>query len=483
MPLIATSITFFIYCFIVIYAYYHVRYRWQNILLLLASYLFYASWDWRYLFLIFITTVVDYYCGLRIHNKKDKSQAKFFLLISVIVNLSILSFFKYSNFFISGLSDLLSILGMHPNIHSLEIVLPIGMSFYIFKSLTYTIDIYRGKTEPTRSIIDYALFVSFFPALIAGPIDRAESFLPQIVKQRQMNKNQILDGLQLIMWGLTLKVFVADNLAMIVDSVFQDNLSPGALYIVATWAFAFQLYADFAGYSAIAIGIARCMGIELMQNFRQPYFATNPADFWQRWHISLSSWLRDYVYIPLGGNRHGKWRTQWNSLITMLLCGLWHGAAWHYILWGLYHGILLSIHRFVKYWKLSIPFKCLYPLAAIFKIFIMFHLICIGWVFFRASDLNQILNIFIQIYNMHWPLPLSTNVIWKTIFFSSIPVIGMTISTLLELKPTLFRSNRFLEHFSIKKLPLPVQTIVYSIFIYIIFFHGIKTQSFIYMKF
>ena len=322
--MVFNSLTFFIFFGIVVGLYYVLSHRWQNRMLLLASYVFYGFWDWRFLSLILISTVTDYLCGIQIYNQPSSSGKRKYLYLCLIINLTLLCFFKYWNFFAESFVEVLSSLGVNANLKIISIILPIGISFYTFKTMSYSIDIYRGEIRPTYNFFDYALFVAFFPALIAGPIDRAKNLLFQIQNSRYVNKDKIFGGLQLIFWGLFKKVFVADNLGIIVDQIYNNPASTGAEYIVATWAFAFQIYGDFSGYTDMARGASMCLGIELTHNFKQPYLSINPSDFWRRWHISLSSWLRDYVYIPLGGNKKGKLKTYMNLFLTMLACGLWH---------------------------------------------------------------------------------------------------------------------------------------------------------------
>src|SRR3989338_2546534 len=311
--MVFNSLQFAIF-FVVVYSLYLVLdHRAQNQMLLVASYIFYGAWDWRFLGLLFVTTLIDYLVALKIHATQDTGKRKFLLLISLISNLAILGFFKYFNFFTSSLHELLSVFGMPLSIRTLHIVLPVGISFYVFQSLSYTIDVYRRKLEPTKIFFDFALFVTYFPQLVAGPIERATHLLPQILKPRRFSLGQFYEGSYLIFWGLFQKVFVADNLAAIVNPVFAASPPyDGAKVLLALYAFAFQIYCDFAGYSNIARGLGRCMGFDIMVNFTLPYFAKNPREFWQRWHISLSQWLRDYLYVPLGGNRKGKFRTYLN---------------------------------------------------------------------------------------------------------------------------------------------------------------------------
>ena len=391
--MIFNSLHFAIFFMIVYFLYLALNHKWQNRMLLVASYVFYGTWDWRFLSLIVISTLTDYVCGVKICETENQKIKKQFLLISVFANLSILGFFKYFNFFSDNLQFLAERIGFQIQPHFFNIILPVGISFYTFQTMSYTIDIYKGTLKPTKKFLDFALFVSFFPQLVAGPIERAKHLLPQILSHRNINLNKLSDGCYLIFWGLFLKVFVADNLAKLVDPVFEA-VPPynGPNTLLAMYAFAFQIFGDFAGYSCIARGLGKCMGFEIMVNFNLPYFATNPGDFWRRWHISLSAWLRDYLYIPLGGNRKGTLITYRNLVITMLLGGLWHGAAWTFIVWGAYHGLLLIGHRILNPLFGKIPaLKNIFLRSAwaCLKVLFFFQLVCVGWLIFRAQSMSQ----------------------------------------------------------------------------------------------
>jgi alginate O-acetyltransferase complex protein AlgI len=351
----------------------------KNIVLLITSYAFYSAWDWRFCGLILVSTLVDFLVGKKIHASASQANRKRWLFLSLSVNLGILGFFKYFNFFVGSFVSVLHDIGLNADATYFNIILPIGISFYTFQTMSYTIDIYRNKLKPTSSLIDFAVFVAFFPQLIAGPIERAANILPQLKADHVVSKRHLWIGLQLILWGLFKKVYVADNVAIIVDRLFDDsaNLPIGLVYL-ASFGFAVQIYADFSAYSDIARGCAKVFGIDLMRNFRNPYIASNPQDFWGRWHISLSTWLRDYLYIPLGGNRRTEFFTYRNLILTMVLGGLWHGAAWNYVLWGIYHGSILVLYRYVKNtFSFQIP--------RLFSILIMFHFTLFGWLLFRST--------------------------------------------------------------------------------------------------
>jgi len=386
----------FVLFFILIYAAYlllNKRYRIQNLLLLAASYLFYGYWDWRFLSLLATSTIIDYFVGRRIYGTDNPRKRKVLLGISIAANLSILGFFKYFDFFAENIITIMNAAGMKADAVTLKIILPVGISFYTFQTMSYTLDIYRRKLSPTSNLVSFALFVSFFPQLVAGPIERAVNFLPQITSRRNLSPSQINAGIYLILWGFFKKVVIADNVATISNQIFNGYTSyEGLDIIMGVLAFAVQIYCDFSGYSDIARGISKMMGFELMVNFRLPYFALNPSDFWSRWHISLSSWLRDFLYIPLGGNRKGSLKTCRNLAATMLLGGLWHGARWNFVVWGAFHGVILILFRVMRADKNHIkPWKQKYGWIRIWPRWLfMFVLTMIGWVIFRAENLHQI---------------------------------------------------------------------------------------------
>jgi alginate O-acetyltransferase complex protein AlgI len=383
----------FVWFFIVVYGVYRaLPHRAQNWLLLVASYYFYASWDWRFLGLLVASTLVDYSCARAIGTTAAPARRRLLLFLSLGFNLTLLGFFKYFNFFADNLHGIFGALGWQLDFVTLEVLLPVGISFYTFVTMSYVIDVYRGDTPPTRDLLDFAVFVAFFPHLVAGPILRASTLLAQIDAPRRISRAQLRDGAWLIAWGYFQKVFVADNLAALANGVFDPSATPSGINVLlGVYAFAFQIYGDFAGYSNIARGTSKLMGIELIENFRFPYLVRSPQAFWRHWHISLSTWLRDYLYIPLGGSRGSEWQTRRNLFLTMVLGGLWHGAAWTFVMWGVYHGLLLIayrgadrrpwFHRFVHGPS---------PLARVASWALMFHLTCYGWLIFRARSAGQI---------------------------------------------------------------------------------------------
>ena len=378
-------IVFFLFVFAVQLKLSH---RPRNLFLLAASYFFYGYWDWRFLSLILISTVIDFQCSHRLHAATEKSNRKKYLWISVAANLTILGFFKYFNFFADSAQQLAGAAGLELSPLTYKILLPMGISFYTFQTMSYTIDVYRKQMQPLKSFWDFALYVAFFPQLVAGPIERGAKLAPQIEDGPRTTWAGVQSGTWLITKGLFKKAVIADNLAVVASSVFANPDPSGFQVMIGVYAFAFQIYGDFSGYTDIARGIGRLLVYDLSLNFRLPYFATNPSEFWQRWHISLSSWLRDYLYIPLGGNRGGKWMTQRNLMLTMLLGGLWHGAAWTFVIWGAYQGLILVLHRSAsKRFQLSDQWKqrthCL-------RVIVMFNLACLGWLVFRAESVSQI---------------------------------------------------------------------------------------------
>ncbi len=474
------SFDFAVFFCIVLALYWVLSHRWQNLMLLAASYFFYGYWDWRFLSLIFFSTVVDYIAGLRMQRAieeggpQEARRKRFWLVVSMVKSLGLLGFFKYYNFFTGPLSDALAPFGIDASLLHLDIVLPVGISFYTFQTMSYTIDIYRGVMKPTRRFFDFALFVSFFPQLVAGPIERASALLPQILGKRRFRRAQFCDGLHLMFWGLFEKVFVADNLARFVNQVF-DSPDPSAFAVLCgVWAFAFQIYCDFAGYSHIARGCAKCMGFELRLNFNMPYIAANPREFWARWHISLSTWLRDYLYISLGGNRKGKVKTYRNLALTMFLGGLWHGAAWNFVLWGVYHGALLIIHRLFEPVLKCINLGRSRVLAAVWRvarIIIMFHLVCLGWVFFRARSMDQIYLMLGNVLKLRGAVDLS---LLQPLALYALPlVLAETMQRLFGRDGALGTWGSFVW----------LKCIGYALLAYLLVYYGASASSFIYFQF
>lgn len=387
----------FIIFFVVVLIVSRVMGSWtlRKAFLLLASYLFYASWNPPFIVLLWISTLVDWFAAKGLYRSRGAKMRVFYLLVSLVVNLGMLSYFKYCGFFVENLNAFTELFNIKFHVSAPSIILPVGISFYTFQTLSYTLDVYRGKLRPWHSFLDYALYVTFFPQLVAGPIVRASEFLPQCEKPLKGNSRQIGWGLCLLVTGLFFKVFLADAMcAPLVEKVYDSALPAGFLAGWAgTLAFSVQIFSDFFGYSTCAVGVALCLGFELPDNFRYPYAAIGFSDFWRRWHISLSSWLRDYLYIPLGGNRKGVFRTYINLSVTMLLGGLWHGASWMFVIWGALHGFYLIIERILS----GLPFALWplwrKPLSRLFLSLFTFFLVCITWVFFRAGDIGRAFSI------------------------------------------------------------------------------------------
>jgi alginate O-acetyltransferase complex protein AlgI len=385
------SLQYIIFLPIVIIFYYSIPPRFRWILLLSASYYFYMCWKVEYIFLIIISTLVDYYCGIQMGKREKKSKRRPFLLLSLFANLGLLFLFKYFNFFNNSIHYIFYKFNILYNIPAFEALLPVGISFYTFQTLSYSIDIYRGKQKPEKHLGIFALYVSFFPQLVAGPIERSVNLLPQFYKINKFNAERISDGLKLILWGFFKKVVIADRVAVVVNQIYNNPHNyEGIHYIVATIFFSFQIYCDFSGYSDIAIGSAKILGYDLMLNFRRPYFSKSIREFWKRWHISLSTWFKDYLYISLGGNRVKVSRWYSNLFITFLISGLWHGAKWTFVIWGALHGLYLIISIITSSFReviSKILFLNKFPALNTFKkIFITYLLTNIGWIFFRANS-------------------------------------------------------------------------------------------------
>ena len=364
----------------------------RNALILVASYVFYGWWDWRFLFLIIISSIVDFYVGKTLYKTENKKKRKHLLLISLVVNLGFLVYFKYANFFIESFVDAFKLFGSNIEVSTLNIILPVGISFYTFQTLSYTIDIYRKQLKPTGNLLAFFSFVAFFPQLVAGPIERASHLLPQFYKTYKFNYNQVKSGLLLMAFGLFKKMVIADRAAVLVNQVYNNPGDyHGYVTIIATVLFAFQIYCDFSGYSDIAIGAARTMGFDLMKNFDSPYFSKSITEFWRRWHISLSTWFRDYVYIPLGGSRNGKYKTYFNLFIVFLVSGLWHGAAMTFVIWGAIHGIFIVVEKALTKIRKKIFTSKKHVLNYVLALPFTFIIVCFAWVFFRANSFKDAL--------------------------------------------------------------------------------------------
>jgi len=472
------SFAFLLFFPTVLAGYYMLRdYRQQNIWLLAASLFFYGSWDWRFLFLLLFTIVVDFMVARQIQRLRDASGSpgaqRLLLTASIVANLGVLAFFKYYNFFENNLNGVANWLHLPPTLPALHVALAIGISFFTFQSMSYTIDVYRGHLRAAERLTDFALFVSFFPHLVAGPIMRAVDLLPQIVHPRRTTREQVEGGIHLIVWGFWKKMFVADNLAPIVNDFFSRGNLSGFEVLVAAYAFAFQIYGDFSGYTDIARGVAKLFGFELTLNFNLPYLSASPQEFWTRWHISLSTWLREYLYFSLGGNRRGGFLTYRNLLLTMVIGGLWHGAAWNFVLWGLYQGVLLVGHRLLVpfFARLTVLAGTWRPVLRVFAIVVMFQFTCYGWLLFRATSLAQIASMTHALFFERWQIEPAQA--WPLLVFA-VPLAVLELAAGARLG--------FLQAWR-RRLPLELRVAGYSVLAYLSIFLAAKPQSFIYFKF
>ena len=492
------------------------RVRTRNLVLLAAGYYFYGRWDARFLLLLVFSTLVDYACGILLADRPRPTRGfaeptggidetpvppdatlppagrsrrdTWVLVASIAVNFLFLGFFKYFNFFTDSAVAMLSSMGIKASAPVLKIVLPVGISFYTFQSMSYVIDVYRRVIPVQRNLLHYATYVAFFPPLVAGPIERASHLMPQITRPNVITPEGFYSGFYLICWGLFKKVVISDNIVRISDAVFGTMpLVPhgGGTALIGVYAFAIQIYCDFSGYTDVARGAARCMGFELIRNFNLPYFAVNPSDFWRRWHISLSTWLRDYLYIPLGGNRKGPIRTYFNLMATMVLGGLWHGAAWTYILWGFYHGLLLCLHRALK----PLLDRFINPASAagelawrIVRIVVMFHLTCAGWLLFRATSVKQIVQ-FVKAIIGDWNKALGLSLrIDPAIVTPVLMHIFLASAALLLLVQLLQYWKK--DSYIVFRLPTPARAVVYASFLLAFLVFGeFGGKPFIYFQF
>ena len=455
----------------------------QNSLLLVASYVFYGWWDWRFLFLIFFSTVVDFLVGKRMKDENNETRRKFLLGVSLAINLGLLGFFKYYNFFIDNFIKAFSFFGseIHPN--TLNVILPVGISFYTFQTLSYSIDIYRRKLEPASDFISFSTFVSFFPQLVAGPIERATHLLPQFYKKREFNYHLAVDGMRQILWGLFKKIVIADGCAQYANLIFNNSSDySGSTLLLGAIFFTFQIYGDFSGYSDIAIGTSRLFGFDLMRNFNYPYFSRDIAEFWRRWHISLSTWFRDYLYIPLGGSKGGIWMKVRNTFIIFIVSGFWHGANWTFIVWGLLNAIyflplLLTNNNRNNLGPIA-EGRYLPGFKEFISIMVTFGLTVIAWIFFRARDLHHAFDYIAGIFSQSlFQVPVFSNrlgaaqVITFIIIFLGFEWIGRD------------------QQFAIANLGLkwkrPVRYTMYYTLILIIMYNslGNSNQEFIYFQF
>jgi alginate O-acetyltransferase complex protein AlgI len=449
----------------------------QNILLLVASYFFYSCWDYLFLFLLIFSTLLDYFSGLKIYKSQNSKTKKFWLWLSISANLGLLGFFKYYNFFATSFSELLASFGLNSNPLLLKVILPVGISFYTFHGLSYVIDIYYDRIKPEKNFVIYSVFVSFFPLLVAGPIERATHLLPQIQRNRKFNYTATADGLRQILWGLFKKIVIADNCAEYVNLIFNDSAhQSGSNLVLGALLFAFQIYCDFSGYSDIALGTARLFGINLLRNFAFPYFSRDIAEFWRRWHISLTSWFKDYLYIPLGGSKTGSWIKVRNIFIIFLISGFWHGANWTFLAWGflnaLYFLPLLLLNKNRNNTEIVAKDRLIPNFSEIIQILITFLLTTFAWIFFRANNITHAINYIHGIFNKSLftkPTIFPLTLLVLLLFFIIIEWIG--------------RENQYaLERLGFK-WPKMVRISFYYLLIIMIFIFMGKEQEFIYFQF
>jgi alginate O-acetyltransferase complex protein AlgI len=471
------SWTFGVFLAIVLPVYYFLGWRRQNLFLLAASYIFYGWWDWRFLILLMLSTVVDFFVAKAMSAASDPTRRRRLMVMSVSLNLIYLGFFKYFNFFADSLKQSLALLGLpEPDGFTLNVVLPVGISFYTFQSISYIVDVYRNSREHTDDFIAFALYLSYFPHLVAGPIQRSTQLLPQLLEPRRVSLDQINSGVVLMLVGFFKKIAIADAVAPTVNRIFSESPWPSTSnnLLNGMYLFAIQIYCDFSGYTDIARGVSRLMGIELRINFRQPYLSANITEFWRRWHISLSDWLRDYVYISLGGNRKGSWRTYGNLMATMLLGGFWHGAGWNFIIWGGLHGFYLAVHRaFTATTRKADtggpPTTLLGWIRYILSVFLTFHLVCLTWIFFRAADLKTAMAYFAGLFRGLRAAQLSTQVI---VYVSLVFLLDFSAWYRDDEQPISYR------------WATPVRGMVYGVMIAICFWVGAnESSSFIYFQF
>lgn len=450
--------------------------QYQNILLLVSSYFFYAFWDWRFLFLLVFSTLLDYFTGLKMQNTSNPVTKRNWFWISVSINLGFLGIFKYYNFFADSFARAISHFGLQVNPWTLKVILPVGISFYTFHGLSYVIDIYKNRIKAEESFINYSVFVSFFPLLVAGPIERATHLLPQIKQKRKFDYLQAIDGLRQILWGLFKKVVIADSCAVYANSIFNnsDGYSGSTLLLGAVF-FAFQIYGDFSGYSDIALGVARLLGIGLLKNFAFPYFSRDIAEFWRRWHISLSSWFKDYLYIPLGGSKGGMWKTIRNTFIIFIVSGFWHGANWTFIAWGFLNALFIMPSIIFKTNRNNLDIaaqgKILPSFKEFFSIVVTFGLTVFAWIFFRSESIRHAYHFIAKIFS-------------QTLFTKPeiLPKKLILIILLFMIIEWLGRENEF----ALSKLPIKSKAVrwgfYYILVITILYFSG-SEQQFIYFQF
>lgn len=469
------SIEFLIFFFVVFVVYWSLNktLKLQNIFLLIASYFFYGWWDWRFLFLIFISSLVNFLVARYIGATENNQKRKGLLVLSLIFNLGLLGYFKYFNFFVDSLSGFFTLLGLDVHTGTLSIILPVGISFYTFQAMSYVIDVYRRQIKPVDEALTFFTFQIIFPPLIAGPIERASNLLKQIEFSRRFDQNLFTAGIFQVAVGFLRKVVIADNLAIYVDRIYgSPELYDSNTLILATVFYAFQIYFDFSGYSDIAIGIGKLLGFRFLQNFNLPYFSRSLTEFWRKWHMSLSYWLRDYLYISLGGNRKGTLLTYRNLLITMLLGGLWHGSSWNFVIWGGIHGIILCVEKFSLQKGFALSKSKYFSWLGYIT---TFSIVCLAWIFFRAKTFTDAQTIITKIFNYQWSVPFIGDI---NVFINCVVVLFIGIAVDLWLLKSKLILEEIAHHWSITKTALSVSAIIILI---LIFFSS--SNNFIYFQF
>ena len=457
--------------------------RLQNAFVVVASYVFYGWWDWKFLLLIAFTSFCSWGSGLLIGKAKSKKEAKTWTTLNIVLNLSILALFKYYDFFVAEFVQLFHVSSER---FLLKVMLPVGISFYTFQALSYSIDVYWGKIEPTKDIVAFFAFISFFPQLVAGPIERATNLLPQFLKKREFDYDTAVDGMRQILWGLFKKIVVADNCAMYVDQVFPDYMNQtGSTLLLAAFFFTFEIYGDFSGYSDIAIGTAKLFGIKLMRNFNMPYFSRNIAEFWRRWHISLTAWFRDYVYFPLGGSRVSKIKVARNTFIVFLVSGIWHGANWTFFAWGIYHALLflplLLMGKNRKYTDQLAEGRILPTLKETGRILLTFFLVMIGWIVFRAESIGEAWGYISRMFSASlFSVPLLIVREYYIPLFISI-IILIVVEWLQREQKDFDVAITFNKLLNIQNEK--VRAVVYALLLVLIILYGGQPASFIYFQF
>jgi alginate O-acetyltransferase complex protein AlgI len=463
------SPVYFLFLTIVVLVYWRLTWRKQNCMLLAASYFFYGWWDWRFLGLMILSTTLDYFIAFRIADAADPRRRKAFLILSLVLNFTFLGFFKYFDFFVDSLVAAAATLGLpHLSAPILRILLPPGISFYTFQEVAYIVDVYREKEKPARNFIDYALFVSLFPHLIAGPIQRPNHLLNQVQHARTFSTATFFDGVMLIVFGLFRKSVLADNFGVVANLAFDGGLGRGFYpTVIGATAFAFQIYGDFSGYTDLARGSAKLLGFQFVVNFRRPYLAVTLQHFWRRWHISLSSWLRDYLYIPLGGSQKGSARTYLNLMITMLLGGLWHGANWTFVVWGGLHGCGLAVERFfAEHLKTPIHVK----LGTAASRFITLTLVGIAWIFFRATTLKQAVGMVGALVDFSWNADFGPALLFVVVLGSIVVIMDL----LLERED---------DEYLFQRQPLAAPVLAAGLLLATALFGALNSSAFIYFQF